>query len=263
MLSYQHGFHAGNLADVQKHALMAVMIDYLTRKDKPLSYIETHAGRGLYDLQGSQAQKTGEAAAGILKVDKWFKADHPYARARKIVADAHGKNMYPGSPVLAQALLRDFDNMRLSELHPAEFAHLETAMRSSKSYVGLNMMQKDGFALAQSICPPTPRRGLCLIDPPYEMKSDYAMLPDYIAKLHRKWNVGIIALWYPILEGGAHKPMTNMLLDLNLPDVLHHEVRFPPAREGHGMIGSGMFIVNTPWGLSDEAARLTKLFGAL
>ncbi|MFT6426326.1 MAG: 23S rRNA (adenine2030-N6)-methyltransferase [Celeribacter sp.] len=263
MLSYQHGFHAGNLADVQKHALMAVMIDYLTRKDKPLSYIETHAGRGLYDLQGSQAQKTGEAAAGILKVDKWFKPDHPYARARKTVADAHGKNMYPGSPVLAQALLRDFDNMRLAELHPAEFEHLETAMRSSKSYVGLNMMQKDGFALAQSICPPTPRRGLCLIDPPYEMKSDYAMLPDYIAKLHRKWNVGIIALWYPILEGGAHKPMTNMLLDLNLPDVLHHEVRFPPAREGHGMIGSGMFIVNTPWGLSDEAARLTKLFGAL
>jgi 23S rRNA (adenine2030-N6)-methyltransferase len=96
MLSYQHGFHAGNLADVQKHALMAVMIDYLTRKDKPLSYIETHAGRGLYDLQGSQAQKTGEAAAGILKVDKWFKPDHPYARARKTVADAHGKNMYPG-----------------------------------------------------------------------------------------------------------------------------------------------------------------------
>lgn len=263
MLSYQHGFHAGNLADVQKHALLAVMIDYMTRKDKPLSYVETHAGRGLYDLQGSQAQKTGEATSGILKVANWFDENHPYTRARKIIADTHGKSIYPGSPALAQALLRDMDNMRLAELHPAEFAHLETAMRSANSYVGLNMMQKDGLALAQSICPPTPRRGLCLIDPPYEVKTDYTVLPDYIAKLHRKWNVGIIALWYPILEGGAHKPMTNALLDLNLPDVLHHEVRFSPARQGHGMIGSGMFIVNTPWVLKDEAARLTKLFNAL
>lgn len=260
MLSYQHGFHAGNLADVQKHALLATMIEYLTRKDKPLSYIETHSGRGLYDLHGAQAQKTGEAAQGILKVANWFDAQHPYARARQIIADQAGKNIYPGSPAVAQALLRDTDNMHLAELHPGEFEHLQDAMRSSSSYVGLHMLQQDGMAFAQSVCPPTPRRGLCLIDPPYEMKTDYTMLPDFIAKLHRKWNVGIIALWYPILEGGAHKPMIRALRNLRLPDVLEHEVQFPPAREGHGMIGSGMFIVNTPWGLESEAKRLTKLF---
>jgi 23S rRNA (adenine2030-N6)-methyltransferase len=263
MLSYQHGFHAGNLADVQKHALLAVMIDYLTRKDKPLSYIETHAGRGLYDLHGAQAQKTGEAAEGILKVANWFNAKHPYTRARKTISDEHSNNIYPGSPAVAQALLRDIDNMHLAELHPAEFELLKTAMRGSKSYVGLHMLQQDGMDFAQSVCPPMPRRGLCLIDPPYEMKDDYAMLPDFIAKLHRKWNVGIIALWYPILESDLHKPMIRALRNLRLPDVLEHEVHFPPAREGHGMIGSGMFVINTPWGLEDEARRLSKLYKKL
>jgi 23S rRNA (adenine2030-N6)-methyltransferase len=263
MLSYQHGFHAGNLADVQKHALLAVMIDYLTRKDKPLSYVETHAGRALYDLHGAQAQKTGEASEGILKVANWFNAEHPYTRARKSINAQHGNNIYPGSPALAQALLRDTDNMHLAELHPGEFKLLQENMRASASYVGLHMLQQDGMAFAQSVCPPMPRRGLCLIDPPYEMKTDYEMLPDFISKLHRKWNVGIIALWYPILEGGAHKSMIRELRNLRLPDVLEHEVHFPPAREGHGMIGSGMFILNAPWGIEDEARRLTKKFKAI
>ena len=259
MLSYQHGFHAGNLADVQKHALLAVMLDYLTRKDKPLSYIETHAGRGIYDLSGAQAQKTGEAAQGILKHASWFDADHPYTRARAQIAQAHGQAAYPGSPAIARALLRDTDSLHLAELHPGECTKLRRNMRGS----GAKIYQKDGLALAQSLCPPTPRRGLMLIDPPYEVKSDYTALPGAIVQLHRKWNVGVIALWYPILRSGAQASMVKSLDAAAFPNVRHHEVRFPPARDGHGMLGSGMFVINAPWGLADEARRLDTLFAKL
>jgi len=256
MLSYQHAFHAGNLADVQKHALLAVMLDYLTAKAKPLSYLETHAGRGLYDLAGEDAQKTGEAVVGITRAlaQDWFADDHPYRRALAQVQARHGAAAYPGSPLLAECFLRPGDKMHLAELHPQEFAALSAVIRSAQIY------QQDGFQTAQSICPPTPRRGLMLIDPSFEVKADYETVPAFIAQINRKWNVGVIALWYPILADLRHAPMLAALKAANLPKVLHHEVRFPPARPGHGMIGSGMFIVNAPYGLAAEAARLDTLF---
>ncbi|AVW91067.1 23S rRNA (adenine(2030)-N(6))-methyltransferase RlmJ [Celeribacter baekdonensis] len=263
MLSYQHGFHAGNLADVQKHALLAVMLDYMTRKDKPISYIETHAGRGLYDLTSAQSQKTKEAAQGIEKVGSWFKPDHPYARARQIIAEAHGATTYPGSPAIAQALLRASDAIHLAELHPAEFAALDENTKASPGQSVLNVKQIDGMQFAQSICPPDPKRGLMLIDPSYEIKTEFETLPSAIYKLHRKWNIGVIALWYPVLKTGQHMPLVNGMLYANFPGCLHHEVRFRPAQKNHGMIGSGLFVINAPFGLNDEAARLTRLFNTL
>lgn len=257
MLSYQHAFHAGNLADLQKHGLLAWMLDYLTRKDKPLSYIETHAGRGLYDLDSAEAVKTGEAAKGIEAHSDWFDADHPLTRARNQTVDAHGPTIYPGSPAIAATLLRDIDRIHLAELHPVEHEELRYAFRrQAKIY------KQDGFALAYALCPPEPRRGLMLIDPPYEVKTDYTDIPRHISKIARAWNVGIIALWYPILTSGAHKPMLNALAGA-FPDALRTEVSFPPARPGHGMIGSGMFVVNPPFGLTDEAQRLSRLFAKL
>ncbi len=261
MLSYQHIYHAGNLADVQKHALLARMLQYMTAKDKPLSYFETHAGRGLYALDAAEAVKTGEAAAGIDAVEAmgWFGADHPYSEALAKVRAAHGLRSYPGSPLLAAQLLRPQDRITLAELHPREFEALERAMQGT----GARCMKQDGFKMLMAQTPPEPRRGLVLIDPSYELKSDYYALPGFIAKLHRKWNVGVIALWYPILTGGAHQQMLSALEAQNLPGALRHEVRFGPAREGHRMIGSGMFMVNTPYGTQDEADRLTALFEKL
>lgn len=258
MLSYQHAYHAGNLADVHKHALLSSALDYLTRKDKALSYFETHAGRGLYHLDGIEARKTGEAAQGIARVADWFAPDHPYARARAVVAAAHGAAAYPGSPLIAAALLRGFDNMTLAELHPAEVAALRQAM--PQRYV--QVLQEDGLAMALSRTPPEPRRGLMLIDPSYEVKTDYDRIPDLIAKLHRKWNVGVIMLWYPVLANLAHLMMAQALR-MRFPDALSHEVRFPPARPGHGMIGSGIFVLNPPFGLQDEATRLTARYAGL
>ncbi|MCY1127366.1 23S rRNA (adenine(2030)-N(6))-methyltransferase RlmJ [Frigidibacter sp. RF13] len=259
MLSYQHAYHAGNMADVQKHALLAVMLDYLGKKDKPFSYIETHAGRGLYDLGSAEAAKTGEAAVGIdlAEAKGWFPKDHPYARVLTAVRRDHGPRAYPGSPLVAAHLLRPDDRATVCELHPQEYEALLAVMLPWP----VACRKADGMDMALALTPPEPRRGLMLIDPSWEVKADYEMIPKRIAAIHRKWNVGTIALWYPILTDGRHRPMTAALAAMNFPKVLQHELRFPPARDGHGMVGSGMFIVNTPFGTEVEAARLDRLVG--
>ncbi|MDS9467212.1 23S rRNA (adenine(2030)-N(6))-methyltransferase RlmJ [Paracoccus sp. MBLB3053] len=258
MLSYQHAYHAGNLADLQKHALLAWMLDYLTAKPKPLSYLETHAGRGLYDLSGPESEKTGEAAAGITRAlsEEWLPDGHPLREALDSIRGAHGPDAYPGSPLFARYFLRPEDNAHLAELHPAEHEALASVTRFA------HLHQQDGFAMAHAVCPPTPRRGLMLIDPSYEVKTEYEIVPRQVSKLARKWNVGVIALWYPILTDSRQAPMVEALRK-NHPDALISEVRFPPARPGHGMIGSGMFVLNPPYGLEDEARRLEAIYKRL
>ena len=258
MLSYQHAYHAGNLADVHKHAMLAWVLDYLTAKDKPLSYIETHAGRGIYDLTAPESAKTGEASTGIAVAEDWFAPDHPYRQRLAETRAAHGAMAYPGSPMIAALGLRETDTIHLAELHPQEVAHLRVAAAPW----GAHVHQRDGFDLALALTPPTPRRGLMLIDPSYEVKADYDAIPRHLAHIHRKWNVGILMLWYPILAGSPHAGMLRAL-SATFPDALRHEVRFPPSREGHRMEGSGMFVVNPPFGLADEAARLGERFRRL
>ncbi|WP_417605465.1 23S rRNA (adenine(2030)-N(6))-methyltransferase RlmJ [Primorskyibacter flagellatus] len=258
MLSYQHIYHAGNLADVHKHSLLAWMLNHLIQKAKPLTYLETHAGRALYRLDAAEALKTGEAAQGIARAAalNWFPDSHPFAKTIRATHSDHGENSYPGSPLIASQILRPMDSLHLAELHPQEFAALDYAVPKAKCY------QQDGFEMAQSICPPTPRRGLLLIDPSYEVKTDYDLIPTQIAALNRKWNVGIIMLWYPILSDAPHRKMLSALSKAH-PDALRHEVSFPPARQGHRMVGSGLFILNPPYRIEDETARLSKLFATL
>lgn len=258
MLSYQHIYHAGNLADVHKHALLAWMLAYMTRKPKPISYLETHAGRAFYDLSGAEAVKTGEAARGIARVASWFDDSHPYARVLAAVQQSQGANAYPGSPMIAGELLRFEDSLTLAELHPQECAALREAMAPYPATV----VQRDGFAEAISRTPPDPRRGLLLCDPSFEVKSDYDTIPDFFAKLHRRWSVGVLVLWYPILVTEAHLGMVGALKS-KLPEGFCHEVRFPPARPGHGMVGSGLFVINPPYGLQDEAHALSLRFAKL
>jgi 23S rRNA (adenine2030-N6)-methyltransferase len=193
--------------------------------------------------------------AGVGRFAQALPTDHPYLRALSQTRLEHGSEAYPGSPMVAAQLLRPDDPMHLAELHPQESAALETALTPrAKIY------KEDGFEMAHKVAPPTPRRGLMLIDPPYEVKSDYEKIPTQISKLHRKWNVGVIALWYPILKTGPHTPMLGKLESLKLPAAFRHELRFPPAREGHKMVGSGMFIINAPFGLADAADALGTVF---
>lgn len=258
MLSYQHLYHAGNLADVHKHALLAWVLDYLVQKDKPLTYLETHAGRGLYDLSAPEAVKTGEAAQGIGRLAAKLPAGHPYRRVLEQVRAGHGPSAYPGSPLVAALLLRHTDNVHLAEKHPQEYAALNEAMLDFP----VRVHKADGFTKARELTPPQPRRGMMLVDPSFETASDYEAMPKFFAQIARKWNVGILALWYPILTDNRHRAMLSALEAQN-EGALRHEVRFPPAREGHRMIGSGLFVVNPPWGLAEEAQRITGLFQTL
>ncbi|MFN4159937.1 MAG: 23S rRNA (adenine(2030)-N(6))-methyltransferase RlmJ [Gemmobacter sp.] len=255
MLSYQHLYHAGNPADVHKHGVLAALLAYLTAKDKPLTYLETHAGRGLYDLGAPEAVRTGEAAAGVGRLLSRFAAGHPYARVLAQVRARHGAAAYPGSPLVAALALRGGDVMHLAELHPQEHAALVTAMAPW----GAHVRRQDGMEMALAVCPPTPRRGLMLIDPSWEVKDDYATIPRAMAGIARKWNVGVIVLWYPLLEAAPHLPMLAAL-EAAFPGGLRHEVRFAPVRLGHRMVGSGLFVVNPPWGAGETMAEVGRVF---
>ncbi len=187
--------------------------------------------------------------------EPWFAPDHPYRQRLAEVRSSYGPMAYPGSPMVAALSLRDHDSLHLAELHPQEVVYLRSAMAPWNAHIH----HKDGFETALALTPPTPRRGMMLIDPSYEVKADYDSIPKHLSNIARKWNVGIIALWYPILTGSAHRNMLRVLAD-SFPDALRSEVRFPPAREGHRMEGSGLFIVNAPYGLSEQAGCLEALF---
>jgi 23S rRNA (adenine2030-N6)-methyltransferase len=257
LLSYQHAYHAGNAADVFKHGLLAWMLGYLTQKDKPLTYVETHAGRGLYDLGGPEALKTHEAASGILRHEAGFEAGHPYRRVLAQVRGAYGPGAYPGSPLVASLMLRPGDRVELAERHPAEHAELAALFEGWDAGRGPRVRVRfdDGFAMAREVVPPEPRRGLMLVDPSFETASDYDDMPAFLARMARVWNVGILALWYPILREPRHGAMLTALAAAH-PQAARLEARFPPARDGHRMVGTGLFVIRPPWGLAEEAARI-------
>ncbi len=260
MLSYQHIYHAGNLADVHKHALLCYMLSYLVQKDKPLCYIETHAGRALYDLNSEEALKTGEATAGIqylLQAGKISSEEPaPYGNALKTLREKYGINTYPGSPLFAAHFLRKQDTAHMAELHPQEIKHLQNALKHVSRKMHIH--HEDGFKMADAIIPPTPRRGILMIDPSYEIKSEYQKTARFIEKMHKKWPVGIIALWYPVLSEGLHVPMIKALKENDLC-AIHHEVSFKTIKN-HRLQGSGMFIINPPYRTEEHCRIIEKLF---
>ncbi len=264
MLSYQHIYHAGSLPDIHKHMVLAEILDLLVKKDKPLTYIETHAGRGYYDLSAPEAQKTGEAAEGIQRMlaENWFPPTRPFMRVLQDTQRTKGANIYPGSAAIAEYYRRPGDKMHLMELHPAEIGFLQAAIKSS----AVTIQKKDGFQALLALAPPEPRRGLVFIDPSYEIKSEYEDIPIFIGKLMKKWAVTTLCLWYPLLPARPHEPMVEALQDLLLPKSGLFEVEFsPPPERGNGwkaLYGSGLFIANIPFGLEQKMEGIThKLTG--
>lgn len=260
MLSYQHAYHAGNLADVHKHAILALVLAYMGRKSKPISYLETHAARGLYDLSSDEAKKTGEADGGVTRALAHFPETHPYRRIVERVRAEHGEHSYPGSPLfaldLAQDIDRSGDRLQLAELHPQEHQALVDVMPRS----AVHIYKEDGFPWAARICPPTPRRGLIMIDPSYELAHDYTGIASFIAGLHNLWPVGVIMLWYPILESGEHEDMAGEILASGYEKMICHEVMFRKTADHHRLKGSGVIVVNAHYTLGDELAELDQIF---
>ncbi len=250
MLSYQHIYHAGCLADVHKHALLSILLTSLVQKERPLSYLETHAGRGIYDLNSEESLKTGEAQEGIQAIQKAvvFPEDHPYQQALRAVQKRYSNTHYAGSPGIARALLRPQDDLYLMELHPQEVRYLHRNFREENIHIHF----RNGYEGALAIAPPKARRGLILIDPSYEIKTEYQDCVAFIQKIHQKWPQAVIALWYPMLPSRDFEPMIKALNNLNLEKVDHRFFQYASEKEGRGMFGTGLYIINTPWGVSDD-----------
>ncbi len=238
MLSYQHAYHAGGPADIHKHMALAELIALLTRKARGISYAETHAGRGLYDLAGPEAARTGEAANGIARLRP--DPATPYGQAIASVRQAHGATAYPGSPLVAGHLLRPQDRIALMELHPAENAALRLALRGTDAAIH----RRDGYEGVLALAPFAPRKGLVLVDPSYEVKTEYAAAAEFARKLIAKWPEAIVLVWYPLLPAGRHADLLGGLAPLR---PICDEVRFSPEPP-RGMTGSGLAMVNAPHG---------------
>lgn len=253
MLSYRHGFHAGNAGDVLKHAALAAALVLLTRKDKPLCYLESHAGAGRYDLADARAQQTGEHRAGIGRL--WTRADAPAALQPYLQA-VHAENpdgvlrRYPGSPAVAAALLRPSDRLVLMELNANDGEALRAAFRDDRRVA---VHRRDGYEGLVALVPPRERRGLALLDPSYEVESDYADVVRSVAAAHARWPGGCYAIWYPLLDGPLSLRLGRALVATGLRRILCSELTVD-RRDGPGMKGAGMLWVNPPYTL-DAALR--------
>lgn len=249
MLSYQHAYHAGGPADVHKHMVLAQLITALTIKSRPISFVETHAGRGLYHLGSTESLKTGEATQGIHRLTP--DPATAFGRALGATRQAHGPDAYPGSPLIAANLLRANDQTVLMELHPAEHAALSKAFTARNTAVH----KRDGFEGVLALSPMTPRRGLVHIDPSYEVKTEYAQTADFIRALVLKWPQVTVMVWYPLLPAARHE---DLLAGLGPLPIMVDEVTFTPV-PGRGMYGSGVALINAPWGF---ASALTEVHRA-
>jgi 23S rRNA (adenine2030-N6)-methyltransferase len=279
MLSYRHAFHAGNHADILKHALLSRIAIGLLAKDKPFSYIDTHAGAGVYSLDAEWSQKTGEAERGIMQLLE--RADIPplLAPYRDLCAEFYRSgHRYPGSPEIVRSFAREGDQLTLLELHPTEIENLRANLSGDER---VHIHHRDGYAGVLALSPPTPRRGFALMDPSYETADDYARTAETLLTLHRKWPVGILALWYPIVARRESElsGLKEQFAAAGIPGILIAELRVregmdsaldpadraaPGARavatgsaedtstEGYGLLGSGMLVVNPPWKLESE-----------
>lgn len=254
MLSYQHGFHAGNFADVLKHAVLCQVVDYLLQKNKPFYFHDTHAGRGLYDLTHPVAQKTGEYRDGIARI--WSRRDYPaallpYIRTLQSFNTGTGLRMYAGSSLLAQRMMTGADRLAANELHPQEFQALRD---NTKELRNLRISQQDGYAALKAALPPQEKRGLVLIDPSYELLADDVAVVNALREALKRFATGIYLVWYPVVEPARARKMVRAVAALSKEKVLQLElfVREPVAAndrvtEKGGMAGSGMLLVNPPW----------------
>ncbi len=270
MFSYQHVFHAGNHADVLKHVVLVQTLLYTCRKETPFFYIDTHAGAGVYSLEGAAARKKAESDNGIGKIGLEKTVPGPIEsylqEVRRINPD--GKlRFYPGSPRIADNVLRGGDRLRLYELHPTENHLLEANCRAwtaqntkddrSRSGRGkrITVEKKDGFSALKSLLPPPFRRAVVLIDPPYEDKTDYRKVIETVSDALKRFSTGTYLIWYPLLQRPQSRQLAGRLKQVTGQEWLNVTLSVgKPVPDGSGFVSSGMFVINPPWKL-DEALR--------
>ncbi len=254
-MNYRHAYHAGNFADVIKHAILALCIEHLKAKATPFRVIDTHAGIGVYDLQSEAAQKTGEWQDGIGRVvDAVLPSEIselllPYLQCVEALKAFKRRHVYPGSPEIARYLTRAEDRMIFVEKHPQDAKKLaENFAFDGRAKV----LELDGYLAAKAYVPPKERRGLVIIDPPYEERDEFERLYYAFVDAYRKWPTGMYLLWYPVKNRDETKRFMVSLAEAGIPKILRAELRVKAVTEQGGLAGSGLMIINPPWKLADE-----------
>jgi 23S rRNA (adenine2030-N6)-methyltransferase len=262
VVNYRHAFHAGNFADVHKHVVLLALLERLKQKPKPLFYLDTHAGRGGYDLRAEDATRGGEWREGIARLAGRPVRSADLARYLQAThaADA-APTHYPGSPLVALGALREGDRAVLVEQQPAEAQALKQATLGRR---GVAVVCGDGYAALKTYLPPRENRGLVLIDPPYEADTEFADAERALRFGLARWPNGIFALWYPIKAGAQTQRLNAALQASGLRKLLRLELTLRPADSPIGLNGSGLLIANPPWKFDGEmTAALDELHAAL
>lgn len=255
MLSYRHSFHAGNHADVVKHIVLALILTALKQKEKGFFYLDTHSGVGRYSLLSAEAEKTGEYIEGIARL--WDRTDLPeevalYINALKKINK--GKlRFYAGSPLLAVQQLRPQDRALLTELHPNDFPLLRQEFAKVPNVV---TKRENGFQQLKAALPPKEKRGLVLIDPPYELKDDYELVVQAIVEGYKRFATGVYAIWYPVVLRQHTKRIVKGLEATGIRKILQIELAVRPDSDQRGMTASGMIVINPPWQLEGQMKKI-------
>lgn len=251
-MNYRHAYHAGNPADVIKHAVLAFVIDHLLKKEAPIRIVDTHAGIGRYDLTSDAAERTGEWVEGIGRL--WGKAlPEPLEALVGAYLDVVARlnpdgrlRFYPGSPDIARLMTRPGDGITACELHPEDGASLAELYARDRR---IKVLDLDGWLAPRAFLPPKERRGLILIDPPFEERADYDRLVEALGAGHRRWATGIFLLWYPVKDPAAVKRFHAMIAGLGIPKCLTIEALWRPV-DGERLAGAGLVTVNAPFTLA-------------
>jgi 23S rRNA (adenine2030-N6)-methyltransferase len=262
LLSYRHSYHAGNHADVLKHIILIEILKHLIKKEGAFDYIDTHAGAGIYNLQSDHASKLQEYTQGIAKLteEQWPELA-VYFDILKKYNSQNTLQMYPGSPAIARHFLRAQDRSWLFELQPTDAALLSKNMSNIKR---VRVMREDGFRGLLSLLPPVSRRGIVLMDPSYEVKTDYSKVFDTITAAYQKFPTGTYALWYPVVDRKRIDSLERRFIKSGIKKIQGFELAIAPDQFGSGMSASGMIVINPPWTLMNTMLDiLPKLVATL
>ena len=248
-MNYRHGFHAGNFADVIKHVALVRILLHLRKKEAPFAVLDSHAGRGLYDLAGDEARRTGEAAGGIEKL-RGLKGPEALAQYLTLVEESGG-HMYPGSPLIAAKMLRVQDRLVAIEKHPEEAAALKRVLAPFRKARG---EEGDGYARLAALLPPPERRGLVLIDPPFEAPDEFESAAAAVKGAIRRFATGIFLVWYPVKSAAAARAFCGEVLAAGLSSAVNIEIGVAAAE---GRLGrAGLLVVNPPFGFEADMEEI-------
>jgi len=250
-VNYRHAFHAGNFADVHKHVVLLALLEHLHKKPKPFFFLDTHAGRGLYDLHSSDATRGGESQHGIGRIRAL--APPPTSLEHYLALVGSTGNSYPGSPLIAAEMLRENDRAVFVEKQPDEAAVLKDVLGHRRR---ISVLTEDGYQALKAQLPPKENRGLVLIDPPYESDTEFADIARALQTALTRWPNGTYCLWYPIKPGHAEQRLQRTLVEAGIKKILLLELNILPPDSPLGLNGSGLLLINPPYQLDEQMKAL-------